>query len=142
VPVPGLNRAVVETIDHALGLGKRVFAVHVTDDLAAGARLQAAWCDWEPPVPLEIIYSPYRSVVGKLVEYVTEIDQQHPEYAVLVLLPEAIPSHWWEGALHNQTALRLKAALLFHPNIVVANLPYHLHGESWSYLAPEQEGTD
>jgi hypothetical protein len=28
--------------------------------------------------------------------------------------------------LHNQTALRLKAALLFHPGVVVANVPYHM----------------
>ena len=34
--------------------------------------------------------------------------------------------HWWEHLLHNQTALRLKAALLFHPGVVVANVPYHL----------------
>jgi amino acid transporter len=142
IPVPGLNRAVSETVNHALGLGRQVYAVHVTDDLDAGMRLQAAWRDWGPPVPLEIVHSPYRSVVGKLIEYVTDIDRRHPEYAVMVVLPEAIPGHWWEGILHNQTALRLKAALLFHPNIVVADVPYHLHGESWLYLAPEQEGTD
>jgi hypothetical protein len=144
VPVPGLNRAVAETIKHAMGMSKHVFAVHVTDDLDAGARLEAEWRDWGTSVPLEIVYSPYRSVVGKLVEYVTAIDDQHPDYAVMVMvvLPEAIPRHWWEGVLHNQTALRLKAMLLFHPNIVVADVPYHLHGESWAYLAPEQEGTD
>jgi 16S rRNA A1518/A1519 N6-dimethyltransferase RsmA/KsgA/DIM1 with predicted DNA glycosylase/AP lyase activity len=28
--------------------------------------------------------------------------------------------------LHNQTALRLKAALLFHPGVVVANVPYRV----------------
>jgi amino acid transporter len=142
IPVPGLNRVVSETVNHALGLGKHVFAVHVTDDLDAGMRLQAAWRAWGPPVPLEVVYSPYRSVVGKLIDYVSDIDRQHPEFAVVVVLPEAVPRHWWEATLHNQTALRLKAALLFHPNIVVADVPYHLHGESWSYLPPEQEGTD
>ena len=38
-----------------------------------------------------------------------------------------VPAHWWEQILHNQTALRLKAALLFRPGIVVASVPYHLH---------------
>ncbi|HEY7063491.1 MAG TPA: APC family permease [Chloroflexota bacterium] len=142
VPVPGLNRAVAETVNHAMGMSKHVFAVHVTDDLDASARLEAEWRDWGSPVPLEIVYSPYRSIVGKLVEYVMAVDRQHPDCAVMVVLPEAIPRHWWEGILHNQTALRLKAALLFHPNVVVADVPYHLHGESWAYLAPEQEGTD
>ena len=37
-----------------------------------------------------------------------------------------VPSSWWEHLLHNQTALRLKAALLFHPGVVVANVPYHM----------------
>jgi hypothetical protein len=76
------------------------------------------------------------------VEYVTDIDEQHPEYAVMVVLPEAVPQHWWQGVLHNETALRLKAVLLFHPNIVVADVPYHLHGEKWQYRPPEQEGVD
>jgi hypothetical protein len=41
-------------------------------------------------------------------------------------LPEFVPAHWWEHFLHNQTALRLKAALLFHRNVVTINVPYHL----------------
>src|SRR5581483_7505586 len=32
VPVPGLNRAVAETVNHAMGMSTHVFAVHVTDD--------------------------------------------------------------------------------------------------------------
>jgi len=43
-----------------------------------------------------------------------------------VVLSEFVPDHWWEHLLHNQTALRLKAALLFHPGVVVANVPYHM----------------
>jgi hypothetical protein len=34
--------------------------------------------------------------------------------------------HWWHQFLHNQTALRLKAALLFRPGTVVVSVPYHL----------------
>jgi hypothetical protein len=43
-----------------------------------------------------------------------------------VVLPEYVSSHWWEHLLHNQTALRLKASLLFRPGVVVANVPYHM----------------
>jgi hypothetical protein len=35
-------------------------------------------------------------------------------------------SRWLEHLLHNQTALRLEAALLFHPGIVITNVPYHM----------------
>ena len=42
-----------------------------------------------------------------------------------VVLPEMVPAHWWEQVLHNQTALRLKAALLFRPGVVVARIIAH-----------------
>jgi len=45
-----------------------------------------------------------------------------------VILPEFVVAHWWEYALHNQVALRLKAALLFRPGVAVLNLPQHLRG--------------
>ena len=43
-----------------------------------------------------------------------------------VILPEFIPSKWWQHLLHNQTALALKGALLFRKNVVVISVPYHL----------------
>ena len=47
---------------------------------------------------------------------------------VTVVLPEFVPAHWWEHFLHNQTALRLKAALLFQRNTVTIDVPTHLKG--------------
>ena len=47
-----------------------------------------------------------------------------------VILPEFVPAHWWEQLLHNQTALRLKGALLGRPGIVVISVPYHLLGRA------------
>ena len=43
-----------------------------------------------------------------------------------MVLPEFVAHHWWEQLLHNQTALRLKASLLFRPGTVVVSVPYHL----------------
>ena len=42
------------------------------------------------------------------------------------MLPEFVNIHWWDGILHNQTALRLKTALLYRPGTVVISVPYHL----------------
>ena len=49
-----------------------------------------------------------------------------PDDTLVIVLPEFVARHWWEHVLHNQTALRLKAALLFHPGVIVASVPYHL----------------
>ena len=75
---------------------------------------------------LVIIESPYRSLAGPLLRYIDALHETHPDDTLVIVLPEFVPRHWWEHVLHNQTALRLKAALLFHPGVIVASVPYHL----------------
>ncbi len=77
---------------------------------------------------LVVIDSPYRSLVGPLLAYIDAVDRNDADDLVTVVLPEFIPRHWWERLLHNRTALRLKAALLFRPGTVLINVPFHLRG--------------
>jgi hypothetical protein len=105
---------------------QHVVAVHVTDDVNSAERLRREWEEWEPGVELIIVESPFRSLAGPLLAYIDALKETHPTDTITVVLPEFVPSHWWEHLLHNQTALRLKAALLFHPGIVVSNVPYHM----------------
>jgi hypothetical protein len=105
---------------------RHVVAVHVTDDMPSAERLAREWEEWAPGVELVIVESPFRSLGGPLLAYIDALKDTHPQDTITVVLPEFVPSHWWEHLLHNQTALRLKAALLFHPGVVVANVPYHM----------------
>jgi hypothetical protein len=43
-----------------------------------------------------------------------------------VFLPEYVVERWWQQFLHNQTALRLKARLLYQPGVMVTNVPWQL----------------
>ena len=45
---------------------------------------------------------------------------------VIVYIPEYVVGRWWEQLLHNQSALRLKARLLFTPGVMVTSVPYQL----------------
>jgi hypothetical protein len=45
---------------------------------------------------------------------------------VSVFIPEYVVSRWWEQLLHNQSALRLKARLLFEPGVMVTSVPWQL----------------
>jgi amino acid transporter len=103
-----------------------VVAVHVTDDVANADELSRQWAEWEPGIELVLVESPFRSLAGPLLAYIDALKDTHPNDTITVVLPEFVPSHWWEQLLHNQTALRLKAALLFHPGVVVTNVPYHM----------------
>lgn len=75
---------------------------------------------------LVVVSSPYRSLVAPLIAYVDALRDANPARTVSVVLPEFVPAHWWERALHNQTALRLKLALYSDPGVVVVSVPYHL----------------
>lgn len=126
VPIAALNRVAKQTLAYARSISANVIAVHITDDEAEIEQMRQAWEALKPDIPLVIIESPYRSLVGPLLSYLDEIDRQRPGDTLTVVLPEFIARHWWEQVLHNQSALRIKAALLFRPGTVVTSVPYHL----------------
>jgi hypothetical protein len=126
VPVAAVNRVARQTLAYARSISPNVTAVFITDDDAEIEQMRQSWKALGSDVPMVIIESPYRSLVGPLLAYLDEIDRQRPDDTLTVVLPEFIARHWWEQILHNQTALRIKAALLFRPGTVVTSVPYHL----------------
>src|SRR5205085_4440636 len=84
---------------------------------------------------LVIIESPYRSLIGPLLSYIDALDQQYADDTITIVLPECLPAKPWEYLRRNQSALRLKAALLFRQNTVVADVPYLLGRNSTAQAA-------
>lgn len=126
VPVSSLNAVTRRTLAYARSISDSVSAIHISDDEAEIQAMREGWAELGTDVPLVIIESPYRSLVGPLLAYLDELQKQVPRATLTVILPEFVPRHWWEQILHNQTALRIKAALLFRPGTVVISVPYHL----------------
>ncbi|HLG73595.1 MAG TPA: APC family permease [Chloroflexota bacterium] len=125
VPVASLNRATIATLAYARSITPNVTAVHIAEDEESARSFREEWQAWGDRVPLVTIESPFRSVINPLLRYIDNIDRADPNDTITVILPEYVAAHWWEHLLHNQTALRLKAALLFRPGIVVTSVPYH-----------------
>ena len=88
--------------------------------------LMAEWLARRMPMPLTILDSPYRDVTRPVLEYIAHIHRSSPRDVVCVFLPEYVVGRWWEQFLHNQTALRLKARLLYQPGVMVTNVPWQL----------------
>jgi len=44
--------------------------------------------------------------------------------------------HWWEAFLHNQSALRLKARLLFQPRVMMVSVPWQLTATDEAAASP------
>ncbi len=112
VPVAGLHRGVLKAIQYAQALGGNLHVVTVEIDPEETDELQAHWQRYLPDVPLEVLPSPYRSVVGPLVEFIDRFVVKEGHY-VTVVIPEFVPARWWHQLLHNQTAWSLKIALLY-----------------------------
>jgi hypothetical protein len=126
VPIADLNPLALQSLAMARSFTENVVAVHVSDNEQDIERLQAKWQLWGDRVPLEIINSPYRSLVSPLLRYIDAMQRTLARETLVIVLPEMVATRWWHNMLHNQTALRLKAALLYRPGIVVVSVPYHL----------------
>lgn len=125
IPVSDLNKVTLNALNYARSVASWVVAVHVTDDETEAVGLQARWETYGEGTNLVILESPYRSLSAPLLSYIDLIQRKRPHDLITVMVPEYVPEHWWEQFLHSQTALRLKAALLFRDNTVVTSVPYH-----------------
>ncbi len=85
------------------------------------------WSDRDVPVPLTVLDSPYRDVTNTVLEHIRGLRREGgPRDVVCVFVPEYVVGKWWENLLHNQSALRLKARLLFEPGVMVTNVPWQI----------------
>jgi len=128
VPVNGINRAVVQAVNFGRTLATDVRAIYVTEDPELGEQLRRRWDRQLPGIPLVIVESPYRALIGPVTAYLDVLDlawsPERPTPVTIVILPEYVARHWWDRILYNQSAKRLKAALLGRDHTVIANVPY------------------
>ena len=132
VPISGVHRGIVDAINFARSISDNVTAVYVELEHGAGERVRQKLAEWWPDVNLAVVPSPYRSVIGPLLEFLDETDRLHNDGQLAALvLPEFIPAKWWQSLLHNQTAWLIRAALLYRRRFsgfprVIIDIPYHL----------------
>ncbi len=126
VPVDKISSATLRTVEYARSISKNVSALHVTDDMEDAQALREEWNRRVMDVDLVLINSPYRSFVRPFISYVDALDKVDPGQYVTVVLPEFRTRYPWQRYLHNQSAQRLKTALLDRPNTVIVEVPIHL----------------
>ncbi|HEY3218806.1 MAG TPA: APC family permease [Candidatus Limnocylindria bacterium] len=124
VPVARLDRSAVQAIAFARSISPTVRAVHIATTSESAEKFRERWKRWTRDVDIDVIESPYRSLLQPLLRYIERIDERD-DRPITIVLAEFVPRNWWEWILHSQTALRLKLALLFRPNTIVIDVPYH-----------------
>jgi amino acid transporter len=136
VPLARLDRAALRALAFASAISPDVRAVHIATSEDSAAGFKRRWERWAGKriaegreIDLDVIESPFRSLMQPLLRYIDRIGERDRR-PVTVVLAEYVPRRWWEFFLHSQTALRLKAALLFRPDTVVIDVPYHYRSEA------------
>ena len=128
IPVPGINRAVVQAVNVGRSIAADVEAVLVSDDRAEAERIRRRWEKQLPGVPLVVVESPYRALIGPVQAYLDVLDRawpaDRPAPVTFVVIPEFVARSWWERILYNQSARRLRKVMLGRPHTVVVDVPY------------------
>ncbi len=131
IPVNGINRSVVQAVMFGKSLASDpslLQAVFVTTEVEVGEHLREQWERQLPGVPLVVVESPYRALVGPVVTYLDVLERAWPPDkeapTTIVVLPEYVARHWWDRLLYNQAAKRLKRALVGREHTVIADVPY------------------
>jgi amino acid transporter len=128
IPVNGINRAVIQAVNFGRTMSRDVRAVYVTEDPDDAEAIRDRWERQIPGVPIFIVESPYRAVIAPILAYLDVLDKAWPPDKeapiTIVVLPEYVARHWWERLLYNQTARRLKQAILGREHTVIADVPY------------------
>ncbi len=128
VPVPGINRAVIQAVNVARSISPDTLAVFIALEADEAAILRRQWERQVPGVPLVVVESPYRALTGPLLAYLDVLDHARKEGQqapiTFVVIPEFVARTWWERILYNQSVRRLRSALIGRPHTVVVNVPY------------------
>lgn len=131
VLVGNVTRVTRGAINYARSIGDYVIAMHVSFDENPGKEHKTAneFKAEFPDVRFVDIHSSYRSITKPTLRFVDVIAKRAAarNYSTTVLVPQFIPKHPWQLALHNQTSVRLRTVLNSRQNIVVASYNYHLH---------------
>ncbi len=128
MPVSGVHQGTLSALRYARMLSDDVTAVHITIEPADAEKVRKKWEKWGEGVRLVMLDSPYRLFIEPLLEYITDIsEQRQPGETITVVVPEFVSDNKITGALHTNTANILRDQLRLQHDIVITNVPYHVH---------------
>lgn len=124
VLVGSINRGTLQGLTYASSLKPdRLLAATVVSDEAEQDSITEQWAAAGLPAELHLLSSPYRTLTRPVLRFLDELDAENPDDMITVVIPEFVVRKWYHQVLHNQSALALKARLLFRPNTVVTSIP-------------------
>lgn len=129
IPIDSFNAMVVKAVRYARSITPNVEVFHVETYEGEADKLRRKWAMLGTSIPLIIKESPYREVVGPLIDYIdSEEHGAAPGDMITVLLPQFFVYKWYHAVLHNNTSIFIANAMLNKHNVIVSILPFYLEG--------------
>ncbi len=132
IPISGVHRGVFQAVDFARSITENLVALYVEVEPDSGKNVMKKWKEWFPDIPLHIEPSPYRSILGPLIDFLDRYDAEANDGTLSgIILPEFVAEGFWANFLHNQEAWLIKFALLYRRRKkgyqqVIIDVPFHL----------------
>ncbi|HZG59911.1 MAG TPA: APC family permease [Anoxybacillus sp.] len=126
IPISGVSKVVAQSVQYAKSISDDITAITIVFTEEEEQKIREKWLKWYPEIELKVIYSPYRTILSPLLDYINEVEKEAKGAPVTILMPQFIVKKWWHTLLHNQTAIVLRFFLILKKDVVIATLPYHL----------------
>ncbi|ANZ99196.1 amino acid permease [Carnobacterium divergens] len=130
VLISNVTQVTNEALNYAKSIGDNIIAMHVSFDENPEKEEEFAteFREKYPDVRLVNLHSSYRTIIAPVLRFVKLVQKKSSKqgYTTTVLIPQFVPKKPWQHILHNQTSLRLRAALMSKENIIVSIYSYHL----------------
>ena len=127
--IASLSQPTLEALRYAATVSDRVLGVWVLADEDDPEQIQGRWNQLlgnDPNLRLEILNSPYASLVTPFVDFVEQHEQRHPGETLTIVMPMAIPRYRFDSLLLNQRGINMRQALDERHNRVFTLVRYYL----------------
>ncbi len=121
-----IHRGILMALNYARSISPDAVAVHIAFDRSREQNLRDQWEAHGGDTPLIILDSPYRTLVGPLMQYLDAAEKVRSDDIITVVLPEFVPARWWHTLLHNASGWLLRIRLHYRKDIVVVSVRYYL----------------
>jgi amino acid transporter len=138
VAMQSWNKLTARGLQFAVRFAPEVYAVQVKSETT---KMRDLTPEWEALVAgpvrsagltqpkLVVLSSSYRQFFKPLIDFVLELRDKNPGRDVVVVIPDLVVAHWYQGVLHNNrgTILRTLLRLRGGEHVIVLNTPFPLH---------------
>ncbi len=131
IPMGDVHRGTLRALSYAKRFSNNVRAISISTGAEHRERLLRRWHrfpDVTRGIKLEIIDYEYRDLLTPLIDYITQVTTvEYPDKLISVVIPEFVPDSLFGHLLHNRTADLLQLRLKNLDNVVIIDVPFHIH---------------